>query len=84
MEFLQHYKPKLILLDILLPDINGYDILKKIKSDKRLKDTPIFFITALQESEVRQVSKRLGVEGYFKKPFKMAEFNILLNYLEGE
>ncbi|MFX0008413.1 MAG: response regulator [Promethearchaeota archaeon] len=73
--------PKLILLDIILPDINGYDICKKIKSDENLKDIPIFYITAMPESEVSKRLDETGAEGYLLKPFKFPKFNVLFNYL---
>ena len=76
------YKPKLILLDILLPDISGYEICKTIKLNNKLKDIPIFYITAVTEPEVSQKLKETGAEGYFTKPFDLSEFNILFDYLK--
>ena len=81
MDLLHRKKPKLILLDILLPDSDGYEICKTIKSDKSLNDIPIYYITAVPESEVRESLKKTGAEGYFLKPFNMSEFNLLLEYL---
>ena len=83
-EFLNTYKPKLILLDILLPDISGYEICKTIKLNNKLKDIPIFYITAVTEPEVSQKLKETGAEGYFTKPFNLSEFNILFDYLKLE
>lgn len=73
--------PKLILLDILLPDSDGYEICKLIKSDDRLKQIPIFYITAVPEAEVKKNLSTTGANGYFLKPFNMLDFNILLKYL---
>jgi CheY-like chemotaxis protein len=73
--------PKIILLDILLPDSDGYEICKAIKSDKQFKDIKIYYITAVPESEVKKNLKKTGADGYFLKPFDMSQFNILLNYL---
>lgn len=81
-DLLKISKPKLILLDILLPDINGYEICKFIKSDKELKDTPVFYITAVPDEEVEGKLKDTGAEGYFSKPFDMNNFNKLLEYLK--
>lgn len=80
-EILQKSPPKLILLDILLPDSSGYEICKLIKSEKKLKNVPIFYITAVPESEVYEKTKETGAEGYFLKPFNMTQFNVLLEYL---
>ncbi|MFX0073041.1 MAG: response regulator [Candidatus Hermodarchaeota archaeon] len=73
--------PKIILLDILLPDSDGYEICRKIKANDKLKDIPIFYITAVPESEVRRNFKKTGANGYFLKPFNMSDFNILSEYL---
>lgn len=80
-DLLQKFKPSLILLDILLPDSNGYEICKIIKSDKNLKDIPVYYITAVPESEVKNKISSTGADGYLLKPFDMFQFNTLLNYL---
>ncbi len=81
LEEIQKYVPKLILLDVILPDINGYQICKECKSQKNMKDIPVFFITAVAGSEVRQKLEETGADGYFLKPFDFTEFNILFDYL---
>ncbi|KKM63944.1 hypothetical protein LCGC14_1506310, partial [marine sediment metagenome] len=73
LEFLEMYSPKLILLDIILPDISGYDICKEIKSRKKFKNIPIYYITAIPLSDVKKHIKITGADGYFIKPFKMPE-----------
>lgn len=74
-------KPKLILLDILLPDINGYEICKKIKSDENYSGIPIFYITAIPETEVKSRIEETMADGYFLKPFNFSEFEKLFDYL---
>ncbi len=74
-------KPKIILLDIILPDINGYEICKKIKSDEKYNDILIFYISAVPESEIMQYMKETMADGYFLKPFNFLEFEKLSNYL---
>ncbi|MFX1455660.1 MAG: response regulator [Promethearchaeota archaeon] len=81
LEELSKSYPKLVLLDIILPDINGYKICKQIKSDERLKNIPVFYITAMPESEVSGKIEETGAEGYLLKPFKFPKFNVLFNYL---
>ena len=75
------YIPKLILLDILLPDIDGYEICKKIKSNDQLKEVPVYYITAVPHSEVVDKMKETGANGFFLKPFDFSKFEILFNYL---
>ena len=81
MYLIQKNTPKLILLDILLPDNDGYEICKSIKSTSKLKDIPIFYITAVPEAEVKEKLKTTGADGYFLKPFDMSQFNIVMSYL---
>jgi len=73
--------PKLILLDVLLPDMNGYDVCKEIRADPNLKDLPIFYITAVPEGEVREKIDETGANGYFIKPFDLKNFTKLKVYL---
>ena len=73
--------PKVILLDILLPDIDGYEVSKMIKSNDKFKDKLIFFITAIPRDEVEKNMIDLNVNGYFLKPFDFTEFQVLFQYL---
>ncbi|MFX1256886.1 MAG: response regulator [Promethearchaeota archaeon] len=81
LEELNKLKPKLILLDILLPDISGYQICKKLKSDMNFKDIPIFYITAVPKSEVSKKMEETMADGFLLKPFNFSDFKILFNYL---
>ena len=73
--------PKVILLDIILPDIDGFKICKKIKADDRLKNIPVYYITAIQESEVIENMEKTGADGYFLKPFKYLQFEEIFKFL---
>lgn len=73
--------PKLILLDILLPDIDGYEVCKKIREQEQLKKVPIYYITAVPEMEVSNKLKETGADGYLLKPFNLEKFEMLFNYL---
>lgn len=79
LEELNRSTPRLILLDILLPDISGYEVYEKIKSNKNLNHIPIFYITAIPESEVREEPK---AEGLLLKPFNFREFEDVFDYLK--
>ncbi len=81
LEELERITPKLILLDIILPDISGYDVCKKIKSLEKFKKIPIFYITAIPESEVSEKLEETGAEGFLLKPFNFPDFKILFDYL---
>ena len=81
LEILTNSHPRLILLDIVLPDISGYDICKKIKSNQDLKNIPVYYITALSASEVREQTKNTAADGYVLKPFKFDEFEQLFSLI---
>lgn len=80
-EEMQRSVPKIVLLDILLPDIDGYEICKKIKSSNRINKVPVFYITAVPRSEVEEKMEETGANGYFLKPFDFSKFEILFKYL---
>ena len=65
--------PDLILLDITMPEMNGYEVCEKLKADEKLKDIPIIFLSAL--SETMDKVKAFGVGGvdYITKPFQFEE-----------
>ena len=65
--------PDLILLDIQMPNMNGYEVCTKLKADERTKDIPVIFISAL--NEVLDKVKAFGVGGvdYITKPFQVEE-----------
>lgn len=60
--------PDLIILDILLPDINGYEVCRQLKSDGATKDIPIIFLTALAESDEEMKGLEIGAVDYLTKP----------------
>ncbi len=81
LEELKRITPKLILLDIILPDISGYEVCKKIKSLDKFKNTPVIYISAIPEMEVSENLKETGAEGFLRKPFNFPDFKILFDYL---
>ncbi len=81
LEILKNSHPKLILLDIVLPDISGYEICNKIKSNQDLKNIPVYYITAVSASEVEEQSKNTGADGYILKPFKFDKIEQLFSMI---
>jgi len=78
---IHRFIPKLVLLDIILPDIDGYEICKKIKNNPKLKDVPVYFTTAIPEAEVKKKIEETGAEGFFLKPFEFSKLEVLLKHL---
>jgi diguanylate cyclase (GGDEF)-like protein len=61
--------PDIILLDVLMPGIDGYEVCSRIKKDPRLKDIPVLFITALDQDHEEKRGLELGAVDYISKPF---------------
>ncbi|MDJ0816041.1 MAG: SpoIIE family protein phosphatase [Desulfobacterales bacterium] len=65
--------PDLILLDIMMPDIDGYEVCSKLKADTATTDIPIIFLSALGETEDKVKGLQLGAVDYITKPFQPDE-----------
>ena len=62
--------PQLVLLDIMMPDMDGWEVFKKIKADPLLRDIPIIILTARDSTFEEIVAReRAGVDDYITKPF---------------
>ena len=64
--------PDLILLDIMMPDMDGYEVCRRLKSDQRTSRIPIIFITAKSEEEDEHKGFQLGAVDYITKPFRLS------------
>lgn len=69
-----HLPPDLILLDLNLPIIDGFTILKKIRSSKSTKHTPVIVLTSSGEDKDINQSYELGANSYIRKPVDFIEF----------
>lgn len=67
--------PDLILLDINMPEMNGFEVCKKLKQNIRLKDIPVIFISALSETIDKVKAFAIGGVDYIEKPFQLEEVN---------
>jgi len=67
LEIARKEKPDLIFLDIIMPKLNGLDVLKELKSDPETKNIPTFLLTNLPEDASGNKAKELGVTGYLVK-----------------
>ena len=73
----------LILLDIEMPDINGYDVCKRIKNNEQTKNIPVIFVTARNSEEDEEYGLNLGAIDYITKPFNKAIVKLRIkNYLD--
>jgi putative two-component system response regulator len=76
---LANITPDLILLDLNMPGMNGYEVIKKLKEDEKNKKIPVIFLTALGDEEVELEGLSLGAIDFITKPFSPA---LLLKRLE--
>jgi len=65
--------PNLILLDIVMPDMSGWEVFKKVREISSLKSVPIAFVTSMAEEEEKKKAYRMGIADYIMKPFNMTE-----------
>ncbi|OKY73787.1 MAG: hypothetical protein BM485_17190 [Desulfobulbaceae bacterium DB1] len=68
----QEPQPDLILLDIMMPKMNGYEVCKRLKENEKTAHIPIMFITALTDEDDEEKGLSLGAVDYIRKPFNMA------------
>lgn len=61
--------PDLLILDLMLPRINGFEVLKAAKSDPSLKTIPVIILTAKGQVHDRRMAEEIGVDGFMTKPF---------------
>lgn len=73
LRYLQKEVPDLILLDVMMPEINGFEVCREIKSQKIFNDVPVIFLTARTEVEDVIAGFDAGGVDYITKPFNMAE-----------
>ena len=67
-------RPGLILLDLKLPKVDGFEVLSQLKSDPELKSTPIIILTTSSQDEEIVRGYALGANSYVAKPVKFSEF----------
>jgi len=68
-DLLEHFLPDLIILDVEMPDMNGYDVAKKLKNSLKYKSIPIIFLTVRDDNHSEIIGLRLGAVDYIHKPF---------------
>lgn len=83
LDLLEKRVPNLVLLDIMMPDVDGYAICKHIKSNKKLKEAKVVFMSAKSKEADIQKGMDLGASLYITKPFStrelMKQINALMN-----
>jgi len=72
----QTVHPDLVILDIRLPDIDGYEVARRLRGDRRTADIPIIFLTEKRDRSDRLQGLELGADDYITKPFDVQELRL--------
>lgn len=65
----EEYAPSVVILDIMLPDFNGWEVCMRLKANSGTQDIPVIMLTALDSDDCRQQGLRCGACEYLTKPF---------------
>jgi DNA-binding response OmpR family regulator len=68
-DLLQRHQPHLVILDVMLPWVNGFELCRIIKTHEQGQETPVLFLTSCKEKEDLMTGREVGAEGYLTKPF---------------
>ena len=83
LQILENNSPDVVLLDIMMPNVDGYQTLKQIRNNASLKNTKVVFLTAKNKVSDIEKGLKLGADKYLIKPFSIkkivSEINELLN-----
>jgi type IV pilus assembly protein PilB len=80
LNLIEDFNPDLVLLDIMMPAVNGYDFCKKVKATEFGKNINIIFLSGLKAKENKLKAFSVGASGYMTKPFKKADLVKNINY----
>jgi len=72
-DILNHELPSMVLLDIMMPDINGYEFCQMLKENPHTRDIPVIFVSAAEGNDEREKAFEIGGVDFVKKPFDVTE-----------
>ena len=78
LELAKAFRPHFVFMDIKLPDINGYEVARRLKGDATLDGIRIFALTGIPGDDFRSISRSEGFEGHYAKPLDPAVLEDLL------
>lgn len=79
LKFMEEIVPDIILLDIIMPEMDGFEVFSKMKEDNRLKDIPVIFLSAVTDINSKAKAFEMGAVDYVTKPFEVAEVKARVN-----
>lgn len=78
LDAIRQYKPALVLCDVMMPEMTGFDVLENMRKDAAFASTPVIFLTASAERESITHGLELGALDYVTKPFSLPELASLI------
>ena len=70
---LRRDRPKVLVLDVMLPRRSGFDVLKQVRADDALRTMPVLILTAKGQAQDRRVAEELGADAFVTKPYANAD-----------
>ena len=65
------FRPRVVVMDILMPDMDGFEVLKMMRSDPEMQDIPVIACTAYRDPSIEERARRESFQGYIEKPLKL-------------
>ena len=66
-------RPRVLVLDVMLPKRSGFEVLKQIRADAATRDLPVLILTAKGQQQDRRIAEELGADGFVTKPYANAD-----------
>ena len=76
----QASQPDLILLDIMLPKMDGFEVVRRLKQDSQTRSIPVIAVTAMARPEDQQVALQAGCDSYLSKPYELEDLIEIVNH----
>ena len=74
LDCLAHFRPQLVLTDLMMPVMNGFDLIRALRSDPKTADVPVVAFTADPTEQTEREARQAGAAEYFTKPVDFASF----------
>ncbi|MFT5390480.1 MAG: DNA-binding response OmpR family regulator [Gammaproteobacteria bacterium] len=73
--------PDVLVLDVMLPELDGYEVLRELRADQRCRDLPVLMLTAKGQKQDRETALATGADVFMTKPFVNAEITAAVELL---
>lgn len=84
MDAVRRHRPRVLVLDIMLPKRSGFEVLKQIRADRSTADLPVLVLTARGQQQDKRIAEELGADRFVTKPYSNADVVDAVRSLLGE